>query len=237
LSLEIPQKRAELAELIKPHVRNEKYIGLPAVLGIYNTEDIFSDLQHRLGKPLFEIPTMPPSISGLRIRNAYEKQITQQGVKAFFQHKVLHATATPSGEFLLEVGSQQPEMLIRSKNVILASGRFFGQGLHASRTKISETIFDLPVFQPSDRKGWHRKSFLDLKGHRINQFGLETDSMFRPLDTNGKIIFENLFAAGSILAHQDWMRMKCGSGLAITTAFAAVKSFQKLSDPNRLQIK
>jgi glycerol-3-phosphate dehydrogenase subunit B len=32
-----------------------------------------------------------------------------------------------------------------------------------------------------------------------------------------------LFAAGSILAHQDWMRMKCGSGLAIATAYAAVE--------------
>jgi hypothetical protein len=33
-----------------------------------------------------------------------------------------------------------------------------------------------------------------------------------------------LFAAGSILAHQDWMRMKCGSGLALSTAYAAVNS-------------
>jgi glycerol-3-phosphate dehydrogenase subunit B len=237
LSLEIPQRRAELAELIKPHMKNEQYIGLPSVLGIYNTEDIFSDLQHRLGKSLFEIPTIPPSIAGLRIRNAYEKQITQQGVRAHFQHKVIHAAVTTSGEFLFKVGPQQPEMLIRSKNVILASGRFFGQGLHASRKKVSETIFHLPVFQPSERKGWHQKSFLDLKGHRINQFGLETDSMFRPLDTKGKTVFENLFAVGSILAHHDWMRMKCGSGLAITTAFAAVKSFHKLSNSNRSQIK
>ena len=36
------------------------------------------------------------------------------------------------------------------------------------------------------------------------------------------------FAAGSILAHQDWMRMKCGSGLALATGFAAVQSFVRL---------
>ena len=37
--------------------------------------------------------------------------------------------------------------------------------------------------------------------------------------------FENLFAAGSILAHPDWMRQKCGAGLAIATAYGAVKAF------------
>jgi glycerol-3-phosphate dehydrogenase subunit B len=30
------------------------------------------------------------------------------------------------------------------------------------------------------------------------------------------------------LAHQDWIRMKCGSGLAIATAFGAVKAFMRL---------
>ena len=43
----------------------------------------------------------------------------------------------------------------------------------------------------------------------------------------GKPVFDNLFAAGSILAHQDWMRMKCGSGLAMATAYAAVDAFLK----------
>jgi glycerol-3-phosphate dehydrogenase subunit B len=39
-----------------------------------------------------------------------------------------------------------------------------------------------------------------------------------------------LFAIGSILAHQDWIRMKCGSGLAIATAYGAVKALLKLKD-------
>jgi len=47
------------------------------------------------------------------------------------------------------------------------------------------------------------------------------------LDDSGQPAFENLFAAGSILAHQDWMRQKCGAGLAIATAYSAVKAFGK----------
>jgi glycerol-3-phosphate dehydrogenase subunit B len=205
-----------------------QYIGLPSILGIYKTEAVYKDLERRLKKPLFEIPTMPPSIAGLRMKNVYESQITQQGVKAYFQHKVIHVDRTKTGEFLFEIGSNQPQLRIRSKYAILASGRFLGQGLCANRKQVSETIFDLPVYQLSDRKKWHQKSFLDPKGHSINQFGLETDPLFRPLDAKGRPVFNNLFATGSILAHQDWMRMKCGSGLSITSAFAAVKALNNL---------
>ena len=111
--------------------------------------------------------------------------------------------------------------------VVLASGRFFGGGLYADRNRISETVFDLPVYQPLDRASWHSTHFLHMEGHPINRAGLETDTNLRPLDANGRPAFRNLFAAGSILAHQDWMRMKCGSGLSVTTAYAAIKEFMR----------
>jgi glycerol-3-phosphate dehydrogenase subunit B len=125
---------------------------------------------------------------------------------------------------------QVPNLLIVTKLLIfiLASGRFLGKGLHADRKHIHETIFDLPVTQPPDRTLWHRKDFLDSRGHPINRAGLEIDDSFRPLDSSGHPAFKLLFAAGSILAHQDWMRMKCGSGLALATGFAAVQSFVRL---------
>ena len=47
----------------------------------------------------------------------------------------------------------------------------------------------------------------------------------RPGVEQGSCVYEDLFSAGSILAHQDWMRMKCGAGLAIATAFKAVSAF------------
>jgi glycerol-3-phosphate dehydrogenase subunit B len=59
----------------------------------------------------------------------------------------------------------------------------------------------------------------------VNKAGLLIDNQFRPLRENGDLAFENLFVAGSILAHQDWVRMKCGAGLAVATAWGAVDSF------------
>jgi len=58
--------------------------------------------------------------------------------------------------------------------------------------------------------------------HTANEFKLGRSHR------SGRPAFKLLFAAGSILAHQDWMRMKCGSGLALATGFAAVQSFVSL---------
>jgi glycerol-3-phosphate dehydrogenase subunit B len=117
---------------------------------------------------------------------------------------------------------------ITARSAIMCSGRFFGKGLHADRHGIRETIFDLPVVQPKDRAAWHHKDLLHLEGHPINRAGVAVDGQFHPVDSNGQMLYPNLFAAGSILAHQDWKRQKCGSGLAIATAYGAVQACARM---------
>jgi glycerol-3-phosphate dehydrogenase subunit B len=139
--------------------------------------------------------------------------------------KVFEAEQQADEAFKVGVGSAAAGKTILSRGVILATGRFIGGGLSADRKHIRETIFNLPVAQPESRDRWHREDLLDRRGHLINRAGLETDDHFRPLDKNGRPAFNNLYAVGSILAHQDWKRMKCGVGLAVATAFGAVKGF------------
>ena len=229
-SLEIEKNRVKLAEEIKPHLNDAKAVGMPAILGIYNTGKVMSHLKDLLGTDVFEIPTIPPSLPGIRMKEAFETQITQKGVRLFSQKRVLNVRRETDGRFILDIGDRatgKTDHIIKSNGIILAGGRFLGMGLHADRKKIKETVFDLPVAQPDDRSKWHQKDFFDPHGHQINQAGIEIDAYFRPLDDSGQPAFENLFAAGSILAHQDWMRQKCGAGLAIATSYAAVKAFGK----------
>ena len=47
---------------------------------------------------------------------------------------------------------------------------------------------------------------------------------YRPLAQNGQPYNERLFAAGIILAHQDWIRGRSGAGIAIATAYKAVEA-------------
>ncbi|SMC26022.1 glycerol 3-phosphate dehydrogenase (quinone) subunit B [Desulfacinum hydrothermale DSM 13146] len=217
-----------LAERIRPHLGDARAVGLPAVCGIHDGGRVFRRLETALGLPLFEIPTMPPSLPGLRLKNLFEEALPQEGVDCRLQHKVLGHTPLNQGGFLFDCGSQRPTFQIQCRGAVLATGRFFGRGLLAERTGVRETVFDLPVVQPESRSQWHRKDFFDPQGHPVNRSGLAVDEHFRPLDPSGRPAFATLTAAGSVLAHHDWMREKCGAGLAVTTAWAAVASLADL---------
>ncbi len=231
--LETGAAREQLAHSIRTHLGDARAVGLPAVLGIARTRQVFSDIQQAVGVPIFEIPTMPPAITGLRLRECFERQLPKMGVRARYQQKVLFKPRLAGHDFIAPVGGETPEVHVRARAVILASGRFFGQGLHADRHAIRETIFNLPVHQPTDRTQWHHKDLFHDAGHPIHHAGLAIDDLLRPSDEKGRCLYPNLFAAGSILAHQDWIRQKCGSGLAIASAYAAVRASQTILGQGR----
>ena len=233
-SLESEQNRRQLADAIKPCIKGETAVGLPAILGVHRTSRIIDDLERWLGIEIFEIPTMLPAVTGLRLKESIETGLRTLGVQSFYQHKVSRAVQRADGSWLLTIDEGPESRKMGSKWVVLASGRFLGNGLHADRRGICETLFDLPVKQPENRSHWHQKDLLNLKGHPINRAGLAIDRLFRPVGRDGRPVHINLFAAGSILADQDWVRQKCGSGLAIATAYGAIEGV-RASIRNRMQ--
>lgn len=226
-TMELSKNREELAQAVKPLVGDAGVVGVPAVMGMKGTQEILSDLENQIGVPVFEIPTFPVSVPGLRLNDAFAHGLLEKGVKRLLQARVLRADLSNDGTFELHVGRNEPEMTLHARGVILAAGRFWSRGLVADRDGICEPLFNLSVHQPEDRGRWHQETFLDLKGHPVNQAGVEIDELFRPLGESGEPAFERLFAAGAILAHQDWKRMKCGAGLAVGTAYKAVKALSK----------
>lgn len=225
--MQVEGARRELADAILPHLGREQAVGLPAILGIHDTETVRKDLNRMMGVPVFEIPTMPPAISGLRLKEAFDIHMPELGVKCFFHHKVHSIHRRGDGRFILEMGRTKPETTVVAESVLLATGRFLGKGLVAGRQGIREALLELPVTQPENRNCWHRETFLDPRGHAINLAGIEVDDRFRPVTASGRPVYENLYAAGSILAHQDWIRTKSGTALAAATAYGAVEAMAK----------
>ena len=88
-SLVIPQTREALADILRPHLKGARFIGMPAVFGIQDSHKILADIEKRVGVPMFEIPTMPPSIPGLRLKEAFESNLPAKGVRRFFQKRVM----------------------------------------------------------------------------------------------------------------------------------------------------
>ena len=227
--MEVPGNLEKFVKEVRPHLKDAEAVGVPAILGMERSHEVVEELSNEFGARVFEIPTMPLSIPGLRLNEAFTRGLSAKGVKLFFPNRVIKWERDENGNFLLGIGGKKAEKWIRAEGVILAAGRFWAKGLRADRDKIRETLFDLPVFQPGERKKWHRSDFFDLRGHPANRAGLDVDDLFRPIGRDGRPAFDNLFACGSILAHQDWMRMKCGSGLSISTASAAVDAFSSFN--------
>ncbi len=225
-ALETRETRARTVALVQPLLGDAQAVGFPAVLGLARAREVHAAFEAGLGVPVFEIPTMPTSVPGLRLLSALEAMLSARGVRRRHQASVRAlAFDAHAGTATLELegisGGAGGERVF-ARAVVLATGRFTGRGLTADRGGVRESILGLPVHQPGSREAWHQRDFLDPSGHAINRAGLEIDDAWRPLGASGKPAWPRLYAVGSILAHQDWMRSKCGSGLAIATAWAAM---------------
>ena len=229
-SLETEQTQEKFLNLVKPILKGETYLGLPAVLGVHSSEKILNTLEKELNVNIFEIPTSPVSVPGIRLKEIIMKTLAGSSVSVLPNQLVTKVLKASNNGFECQLRSNISPAIVHAKAVLLATGRFLGKGLYADPKKIHESVFDLPVCQPATRKDWHRSDFFNPHGHRINQAGIETDDFLRPVNKKKKPQFTNLFAAGSILAHQDWMRSKCGAGLSIGTSFAAVQSYLQIQN-------
>lgn len=222
-ALETRQVREELAELLGPLIGGATHVGLPAILGVHAPDAVRADLEARLGVTLFEIPTIPPGVPGIRLREMFERELPARGVRLEPNLKVSQVHLDPHGVTLRLAGAMD-DLEVRAEAAVLATGRFLSGGLGSDRDRVFEKLVGLPVRQPETRTGWFRKTYLDPEGHALNRAGVRVDAAFRPLDADGRPVHPRLRAAGSILAGQDWVRSRSGAGLAIASAWAAVHS-------------
>ncbi len=222
-ALEVPATRERLAKRIRPLLKGEQVLGLPAILGMHRPDHVHSHFQSLLGAQVFEIPTMPPAVPGVRLRELFETALPTRGVACISQHRVERLQLHKSGA-TAHLEDAYGEVTIEAAATILATGRFISGGLVAEPGGIREPLLNLPITQSMGRENWFREEYFDQRGHPINRTGVEVDEHFRPLDDNGNTIHTRLFAAGSLLAHQDWIRQRCGAGVAIASAYKAVEA-------------
>ena len=220
-ALESQAMRDRLIDRVAPLLGEARAVGFPAVLGLSRSGQVHAAFEAALGVPVFEIPTMPTSVPGLRLKGALEAAAGARGVSRRVQSLVT-GIAFDGDAARLTLADAAGGETATARAVVLATGRFVGKGLEAGRRGVTEPVLGLPVEQPASREAWHSRRFLEAAGHAINRAGLVTDPAGRPLDASGRPAWHRLFAAGSILARQDWMRQKCGSGLSAGTAWAAV---------------
>lgn len=197
-------------------------IALPAVLGLENTLSILQELESRLERWVFEIPTLPPSLPGIRLFKALKRTFQNKGGEVYWGLPI--ASVERSGRLIeaLTIATKGRPTRVHGRAFILATGSFVSGGLFAQRDEVQETVFGLPVHVPGPRETWFNRGFF-APGHAIEQAGLRVDSAFRPAEA----ALDNLFACGSILALAEVMKYGCGHGLALATGYAAARACEE----------
>ena len=206
--------RAQVVEALRPHLSHNQgnwkaaRVGFPAVLGLYHALEVHHDLQDQLGLPVFEIPTLPPSIPGMRLHLLLSKAIEQNGGRIFEGMQATGADAD-NGQ-LLRVWSQAAarRRAHPAHHFVLATGGILGGGLTTTpEGLVRETVFGLPVSAPPTRAAWFAREFLAPTGHPI----------FQPVDPSGQTLYENLWVVGADLAGCDPIRERSVEGIALAT--------------------
>ncbi len=93
----------------------------------------------------------------------------------------------------------------------------------ADAEKVSEPVFNLPVHQPPSRESWFGNLFLSDLPHPIHRAGVLANDSLQPVDEGGNVILENVWVAGTLLAHHQCIDEKSREGIEIATGYMAAK--------------
>jgi len=206
----------QLGLQIRGFVRPGEIVGIPPILPPMPDIQYFRELQKVAGVEVFEIPTLPPSLPGIRLSKALRARCVSSGVELW---EGVHALSMEEsggkiGSLLLAAGPNQRKL--QAKTFVMATGSYLSGGIRVKGDTVIEPIFDLPINQ-KERMPLFSTSFLSSSGHNAGKLGVGVDSSLRPLGKNGRPAWENLFAAGDILAGHDPLAERCGGGVAASS--------------------
>lgn len=216
--------RERVAAQIKARLNGATRVGLPAVLGLNDYPRAWQHLQELIGVPVFEIPTLPPSVPGMRLYNGFKAALARAGVQILLNMPVARMMTEGNVAQAAVVQNVVRDTVFRAKNVILATGGLYGGGIVSDyHGDLRETVFDLPVTGAGPLGDWFAERFIPAD-HAIHYAGITADKSLRPVDASGRARYENVRVVGRALAGYNGPREGSTEGVWIASARRAIST-------------
>jgi glycerol-3-phosphate dehydrogenase subunit B len=214
-------RKAVTAELLS-HLEPGEAVGFPCVLGLDNHRAVWQELQDVLGRPVFEVPSLPPSVPGIRLFRAMRKAFRRAGGRLVMGPVAVGAeTSNGTVNGLVVQASANRPTTYAAKWFVLATGGFTTGAVDLdSYGEVRETVLGLPVAGVPDVEAL-RFSPGYFEDHPMARAGLAVDEHLRPVDADGNPAFGNVYAVGAVLGGAEPWRELSGNGLALATGYAA----------------
>src|SRR6266550_3319475 len=179
-------------------------VGVPGVLGLTTPNETFAAFQRAVGHPIFEIPTVPPSVI------------------AIIWSAPAHAAQVTDGRcrnILLKAAGH--ELPIEAAAYVVALEDWVDGAFRAGVHTVRDPFFHRPLAWnkvPTDRTA---ESLFSTQP--FEQVGYALTERLQPADENGRAIAQNVFCAGGAIAGYDPSGTKSRGGMAIATGYRAAR--------------
>jgi len=191
-------------------------VGLPAVLGLTSHAEVLADAERILGRRVFEIPSLPPSVPGMRLFDALRRRILAAAGRIQIGFDVVSVEREGARISAVHTEAASRTLRLAADAFVLATGGIAGAGIRAHPDGgLTERVFGLPVSAPP-RDQWFSDD--PLEPHPLEAAEVEVDAELRPAGV------DNGWVIGSALPGMHCLDQRCGDGVALASAHRAARS-------------
>lgn len=210
-TLDRSENREDLVRIIREGCTGSDAIVFPAIVGLTNS-NIINEIEESVGVPIVLLPTLPPSIAGIKVQQHLTRTFEKLGGVFMLGDTVLSGEI--EGGMLKRLFSKNhSDIPFEAVRFVLATGSYFSQGLIASRDRVYEPVLNLDVDYDKDRQQWYSEGV--FKKQKYMEFGVRTNEQFQA-QRSGETI-ENLYVIGAGLEGFAPLKEGSGAGVSILT--------------------
>jgi glycerol-3-phosphate dehydrogenase subunit B len=197
-------------------------IGLPAVLGSEAHPAVLEQARATLGNDVVEMPSLPPSVPGIRLAAALERRIIGAGGRVQVGFDVVEVERDRRRIVAIHTEAASRTLRLVADTFVLATGGIGGTGIRAHPDgTLEECVFGLPVEAPP-RDRWFSDD--PLVSHPLETAGIRVDDLHRPIGRDRMPVLDNVRVIGSALAGMRYLSERCGDGVALASAHHVASS-------------
>ncbi|MEA2284016.1 MAG: glycerol-3-phosphate dehydrogenase subunit [Solirubrobacteraceae bacterium] len=215
--------RREVADEVARALDGEARVAFPAVLGAEDPHGVWRFFEERLGRPVFEIGTLPPCVSGIRVFRTLRDRLRSLGGRIIIGSEAVGGER--AGDRLASVRARAAgrEVTYRARWVVLATGGVASGGVVMdSRWRAREAVLDLPLSGvPAPGEDRFVPRYFDEQP--FSRAGVAVDDGLRPVDGAVGRVYENVLVAGATLAGAQPWKEKSGDGLSLASGHRAAE--------------
>ena len=209
--------RAAFAGSLAPMLRADERVALPAVLGMRDPHGAWADLQRRLGRPVFEIATLPPSVPGMRLFDVLSGALRRAGGRLVLGSEVVGAERSGDRIAAVRAHAAGHDVRYHARWFVLATGGFNSGAIELASDWIArDVVLGLPL---RGAPGPAEVRFVGeyFAEQPMARAGIAVDGSLRAEGA------ENVLVAGAALPGAVPWHEGSGEGIALSSGYRAAQ--------------